>query len=197
METAVKRTLAAMTCAPVLMIAAACSPDMPAGDVAAQAGSARSGAAAQVASADGKRTATAGQQAVLTDDLLQALARGLAVEAEILRRPGRGTHYGVKAREGTEEGDLVLAAAAIPAADYRRVSFEVNRVFTMLNAQGKLGPQLISMDPEHMSDEHKARFARDPLDELPPESADALRRNMELLTGPWIEVTAMTAQHGQ
>lgn len=198
MEIAVKpSTLAAVTCAPLLMLAAACSPDTPAGEVAAEAGSARGAAATQAEPADRKRAATAGQEIVLTDDLLQALARGLAVEAEILRRPGRGTHYGVNAREGTGEGDLVLAAARIPGADYRRVEFAVRRVFTILNAQGKLGPKLISLSMEHATEEQKERFARDPLDELSPESADALRRNMELLAGPWIEVTAMTAQHGQ
>ena len=148
------------------------------------------------ASASPSASANAEQPQILTDDLLQAWARGLKVEAEILRAPGRATHYGVMVSQGTEEGDLVLDAAGIPAAEYNEVARTVGSLFSILNARGDLGPKLIHFDLERSNEEMKQRLTGDPYQGLPPESADAIRRNLELLKPLWLDVAAMTAQHG-
>src|SRR5690606_36883440 len=143
-----------------------------------------------------QRSGKSDQQQVITDELLQAWARGLVVEAEILRRPGRGTHYGVMVSAGTEEGDLVLEAAGIPAADYNHVARTVGGLFSILNARGEFGRKLIHFDLDRVSDELRQRLTGDPYQDLAPESADAIRRNLDLLRPLWLDVTGMTAQHG-
>jgi len=132
----------------------------------------------------------------LTDELLEAWARGLRKEAEIVRRPGRGTHYGVMVSEHGDEGPEVLEAAGIPAEDYNAVARTVGRVFHILNSQGKLGRQFVSMDLERLDDEQRRRYTGDPLDDLSPRSAEVLRRHMDRLAPLWHEAVAITAQHG-
>lgn len=186
------RTFTALLAAALLATATACSngssaPDAP--EAAAATGSAP-------ASPKRQRSGNTGQPQIITDDLLQAWARGLEVEAEILRRPGRGTHYGVMVSEGTEEGDLVLAAAGIPAADYNHVARTVGGLFSVLNARGEFGRKLIHFDLDRVSDDLRQRLTGDPYEDLPPESAEAIRRHIELLRPLWLDVTGMTAQHG-
>lgn len=133
----------------------------------------------------------------LTDALLRGYAQGLRKEAEILRRPGRGRHYGVmiSAVSGDAESAEVLAAAGMSAADYLAVRRCVDQVFNTLNFQGRIGPPR-SINLELAGEEMKRRLAGDPFDELPPASAEALRRHMDALVPSWSDIVAMTAQHG-
>ncbi|MGY0612178.1 MULTISPECIES: hypothetical protein [unclassified Luteimonas] len=137
------------------------------------------------------------QPLVLTDAVLERYARGLVKEAEIIRRPGRGTHYGVTVTgsvSGGESGE-VLEAAGMTARQYLEVRTLVDPVFTTLNFQGKIGPPR-SIDLDAASPEFRQRMASDPLDQLPPESADVLRRNMDRLVPLWSDIVGLTAQHG-
>lgn len=148
--------------------------------------------------ADEASRATAGSQstAALTDANLQAYARALEKQAEIIRRPGRGTHYGVSmsAPASTGESGEVLEAAGMTIEEYRMVDRMVVPVFTTLNFQGEIGPpRSINLD---LAPEWKERLESDPFDTLPPESAAALRRNMDTVAPRWSEVIALTAQHG-
>src|SRR5690606_35214867 len=86
------------------------------------------------------QTAEPGAAIELTPALLEAYAKGLRKEVEIIRRPGRGTHYGVTVSKYGEEGPEVVRAAGLSHEDYRAVQDVVDRVFTTLNFQGKIGP---------------------------------------------------------
>lgn len=130
----------------------------------------------------------------LTPALLQAYAKGLRKEVEIIRRPGRGTHYGVTISKYGEEGPEVVAASGLSLDDYRAIRDLVDPVFTTLNFQGKIGPPR-SIDVVR-APEWKQRLAGDPFDELSPASAKALREHMDILVPPWSEIIALTAQHG-
>ena len=130
----------------------------------------------------------------LTPALLQAYAKGLRKEVEIIRRPGRGTHYGVTISKYGEEGPEVVAASGLSLDDYRAIRDLVDPVFTTLNFQGKIGPPR-SINVER-APEWKERLAGDPFDELSPASAKALREHMDILVPPWSEIVRMTAQNG-
>src|SRR3546814_12489705 len=83
----------------------------------AQAAAAGSGAADDAAA---RGTADAKGAFELTPALLQAYAKGLHKEVEIIRRPGRGTHYGVTISKYGEEGPEVVATRS----EERRVGKE-------------------------------------------------------------------------
>ena len=137
------------------------------------------------------------QPATLTDANLQAYARALGKQAEIIRRPGRGTHYGVtmSAHGNTAESGEVLEAAGMTLEEYRMVDSLVDPVFTTLNFKGEIGPpRSINLE---MAPEWKERLEGDPFATLPPESAAALRRNMDTVAPAWSDVVGLTAQHGQ
>src|SRR3546814_2319187 len=74
---------------------ATCSGNPDSDGGSAQAAAAGSGAADDAAA---RGTADAKEAFELTPALLQAYAKGLRKEVEIIRRPGRGTHYGVTIR---------------------------------------------------------------------------------------------------
>ncbi|GAA3917719.1 hypothetical protein [Luteimonas lutimaris] len=138
------------------------------------------------------QTAEPGAAIELTPALLEAYAKGLRKEVEIIRRPGRGTHYGVTVSKYGEEGPEVVRAAGLSHEDYRAVQDVVDRVFTTLNFQGKIGPAR-SIDLEKADPVWRERLAGDPFDELSPASAKALRDHMDILVPPWSEIVEMTA----
>ncbi len=156
----------------------------------------RAAMAGQRQAADGEAGADA-QPVTLTDENLDAYARALAKEAEIIRRPGRGAHYGVSISAYGSDGESgeVLEAAGMTVAEYLAVQDLVVPVFTTLNFQGKIGPPR-TMDLD-AAPPWKERLESDPFDTLSPESAAALRRNMDKLVPPWSDIVALTAQHGQ
>lgn len=136
-------------------------------------------------------------QAPLTDANLEAYARALAKQAEIIRRPGRGTHYGVTISAYDMEGETgeVLEAAGMTVEEYQAVDGQVQPVFTTLNFKGEIGPpRSIDLDA---SPEWRERLEGDPFDTLPDESAAALRRHMDTLVPLWSDVVGLTAQHGR
>lgn len=137
------------------------------------------------------------QPAALTDANLEAYARALAKQAEIIRRPGRGTHYGVTVSiyDGEGESGDVLEAAGMTVEEFHAVEGLVEPVFTTLNFQGEIGPPR-SINLEEASPE-KEGLEGDPFTSLPPESAAALRRHMDTLVPLWSDIVGMTAQHGQ
>src|SRR5690606_599736 len=154
----------------------------------AAAGSGTAGDAPAMGPDDGKEAFE------LTPALLQAYAKGLRKEVEIIRRPGRGTHYGVKVSKFGEEGPEVAAAAGLSIEEYQAVQEVVGRIFTTLNFQGKIGPPR-SIDLAEADPVWKARLEGDPFDELSPSSARALRDHMDVLVPPWSEIVGMTAQN--
>ena len=116
--------------------------------------------------------AASGKQDVsLTGERLDAFERGLKREIEAVR------------------------AAGLPVDDYREIRETVNGVFRTLDFQGKIeGP--LSMDLSRADAATKERLARDPFDDLPPESAAALRERMNRLVPVWIEYVTLTAVAG-
>src|SRR5690606_21525594 len=121
----------------------------------APAATASSGATGNAAT---KGTAGAKEAFELTPALLQAYAKGLRKEVEIIRRPGRGTHYGVTISKYGEEGREAVTASGLSLDDYRAIRDLVNPVFTTLNFQGKIGPPR-SIDLER-APEWRERLAR-------------------------------------
>src|SRR5690606_11054300 len=117
---------------PALLLAAltAC------GDEPGQDAAAAPAGAAVAPAGPSAGTASRYEAIELTDELLEAWARGLRKEAEIARRPGRGTHYGVMVSEHADEGPGVLDAAGIPAADYNAAAGTAGPVFHILSSQG-------------------------------------------------------------
>lgn len=161
---------------------------------AASADSSAPGAEASSRSSDPRKDTP---QIELTDELLQGYARGLAKEAEIIRRPDRElpSHMGVdvSAKYPTEESTELLAAAGLDAEGYRAVDQVVRPVLTTLSFQGRIEPRL-SLDLERASEAQRKQVASDPFDNLSPASAAALRRNFDAIVEPWGQVTRQLAQ---
>lgn len=141
--------------------------------------------------------ATQSQAITLTDANLAAYARALAKQAEIIRRPGRGSHYGVRisAYDSDGESGEVLEAADMTVEEYQAVDALVIPVLTTLNFQGHIGPPR-TIDVE-AAPEWKQRLDGDAFADLSPESAAALRRNLDTVAKPWGEIVGLTAQHGR
>jgi len=137
------------------------------------------------------------QAATLTDANLAAYGRALAKQAEIIRRPGRGTHYGVAISPNDSDGESgeVLEAAGMTFEEYRTVEQLVDPVLTTLNFQGHIGPPR-SIDLE-AAPAGKERLEGDAYASLSPESAAALRRHVDTLAPLWGEIVELTAQHGR
>jgi len=170
----------------------ACGPS--ADEAAAAAATATAASASPDASG---ATDTAVRPAGLTDANLEAYGRALAKQAEIIRRPGRGTHYGVSMSAYGLDGEAgeVLEAAGMTIDEYHSVEQQVEPVFKILNFRGEIGPPR-SIDLE-AAPEWKAKLEGDPFATLPPESAAVLRRNMDTLVPLWSDVVGLTAQHGR
>ena len=180
-----------------IALASACAPS---GDQAATADAPAMTPAttpATPAAATGTPGAPDAPPAALTDANLEAYGRALAMQAEIIRRPGRGTHYGVDMSPYALEGEAgeVLEAAGMDIEAYRTVHAQVDPVLTVLNFKGDIGPPR-SIDLE-AAPEWKAKLERDPFASLPPESAAALRRHLDTLAPLWGDVVGLTAQHGR
>ena len=77
-------------------------------------------------------------------------------------------------------------AAGLPVEQYRQVRATINGVFQTLDFQDKIaGP--MSIDLTRADEATKARVARDAFADLSPESAAALRAQMDRLVPVWIE----------
>jgi methionine synthase II (cobalamin-independent) len=89
------------------------------------------------------------------------------------------------------------AAQAIGVAvdRYQATRRTVNRVFETLDFQGKI-PGPMEIDTARASPEMKKRLTGDPLDELAPASAAALRARLDALSRVWIEYVKLVAMAG-
>ena len=144
------------------------------------------------------------QAAELTPADLEAYAKGLARETELVRA---AQERGRAATTPQERGDAQQAqwedqtipegakAAGLPVERYRAVRATVHRTFQYLDFQGKIdGP--MQLDTANAPADMKARLARDPFDELTPASRSALQAMMDRLVPPWIEYVKLTAVAG-
>jgi hypothetical protein len=150
-------------------------------------------------------TAVSGKPLVaLTTEKLDAYERGLKKEIEAVRaaqelsRNAKTSEERGKAIEASFEHVTIpqgAAAAGMPVRDYGDLREVVNGIFQTLDFQGKIdGP--LSIDLSRVDAAMKERLSRDPLAELPPQSAEALRANMGRLVPVWIEYMNLTAVAG-
>lgn len=149
--------------------------------------------------------AGAGEQAVeLTPNDLEAYAKGLAREAELVRaakergRTATTPQARGEAQQAQWEDQTIpegAKTAGLPVERYRAVRATVHRTFQWLDFQGKIdGP--MQLDTANAPADMKARLARDPFDELTPSSRSALQGMMDRLVPPWIEYVKLTAVAG-
>ena len=140
----------------------------------------------------------------LTADRLDALARGLTKEIEAVRSAQQKS---ASATTPEERGEAIQAsfelatvpqgaeAAGLPVEQYRELRETVISIFRTLDFQGKIdGP--LSMDLSRADAATKERLSRDPLADLSPGSAAALRSQMDRLVPIWIEYVSLTAVAG-
>jgi hypothetical protein len=139
-----------------------------------------------------------------TDADLDAYERGMQKEIELVKAAKvRGDsaktpqERGAASQAAFETSTAPAAAQAIgaPADRYQATRRTVNRVFETLDFQGKI-PGPMEIDTAHASPEMKKRLGGDPLDELPPASAAALRARLEPLSRVWIEYIRLVAVSG-
>jgi hypothetical protein len=165
--------------------------------------------------ANGAGGADTSQQAIVSDVSssgpvaftvadLDAYERGLAKEIELVRAAQqrqstaktpeeRGAAMQAQWKEQTiPEG---ARSAGMPEDRYTRVRETVNDVLQILDFQGEIdGPMQI--DTARASADMKRRLATDPLADLSPESAAALRARMDRLVPLWIQYVTLTAVGG-
>jgi len=144
------------------------------------------------------------QAAELSPTDLEAYAKGLAKETELVRAAQeRGRTAATPEERGAAQqaqwDDATIPegakAAGLPVDRYRAVHATVHRTFRWLDFQGKIdGP--MQLDTLSATPEMKARLARDPFDELTPPSRAALQGMMDRLVPPWIEYVKLTAVGG-
>ena len=135
---------------------------------------------------------------------LDAYERGLRKEIELVKAAQERSRTastpqarGEAMQAQWKEQTMPVAAQAIGVAPerYREVRETVHGVLQTLDFQGKIeGP--MQMDTAHASPEMKARLASDPLAELPPASAAALRARLDRLAPVFAEYVTLTAVGG-
>ena len=157
-------------------------------------------AAEQAASSD----ASSSGPVAFTEADLQAYERGLAKEIELVRAAQERQS---NAKTPEERGEAMQAqwkeqtipegarTAGMSEDRYTRVRETVNDVLQILDFQGEIdGPMQI--DTARASPEMKRRLATDPLADLSPASAAALRARMDRLVPLWIQYVTLTAVGG-
>jgi hypothetical protein len=173
---------------------------------AAGDGEASADTAAAAAGVDASSATAASDAApfALTDADLQAYERGITREAALVRAAReRGRAAATPAERGAaaqaEWEDATIpggaAAAGIPEARYRQVRTTVHQVLQTLDFQGKIdGPQEI--DTTNAAPELRQRLASDPVAELAPASAAALRARMDAVVRAYVAYLTLTAVNG-
>jgi hypothetical protein len=163
-----------------------------------------SGAASSSAAPAAASAASAGATAELTAADLEAYAKGVSRETELVRaaqeraRSATTPQARGEAQQAQWEDQTIpegAKAAGLSPERYRAVRTTVHRTFQWLDFQGKIdGP--MELDTAHAAPETKARLARDPFDELSPTSREALQAQMNRLVPAWIEYVKLTAVAG-
>lgn len=182
----------------LLVIAAACGSDAKTAEQPAAESS--PSATATDARAGGAPSAAA----ELTAADLDAYARGLARETELVRaaqeraRTASTPQARGEAQQAQWEDQTMpegAKAAGLSPDRYRAVRSTVHRTFQWLDFQGKIdGP--MELDTAHASPDMKQQFARDPFAELSPDSRAALQAMMDRLVPSWVEYVKLTAVAG-
>lgn len=179
--------------------AAACgrSADSRGGDTSA-------GSAASASAAGSSSPAGAGRTVAFGEADLDAYERGLRKEIELVRAAQERSRTAAtpqargEAMQAQWKEQTMPAAAQAIGADperYRQVRETVHEVLQTLDFQGKIeGPMQI--DTAHAPPAMKARLARDPVADLPPASAAALRARLDRLAPLFAEYATLTAVGG-
>jgi len=181
----------------VAMLIAACGGDGDQGD--GNGGEGAGSAAGSAASGE-----AAGRPFAFTEADLDAYERGLTKEIELVQAAqerARGASTPQARGEATQaqwkEQTMPEAARAIGVAPerYQQVRETVHEVLQTLDFQGKIdGP--MQMDTTNATPQMRARLARDPLAELPPASAAALRARLDRLAPIFARYVRLTAVGG-
>jgi hypothetical protein len=140
----------------------------------------------------------------LTEADLDLYERGLKAEIDLVRaaqaRASSATTpqaRGEASQAQWKEQTMPAAARAIGAdpVHYQQVREAVHSILETLDFQGKIeGP--MQMDTSRATPEMRARLARDPLGELPPASAAALRARLDRLAPIFAQYVSTTAVGG-
>lgn len=135
---------------------------------------------------------------------LDAYERGMTAEIEAIRtaRAAADTASTPESRAALMQAQWEDAtipagarAAGLDESRYRDVRRTVHETLKMLDFQGKIdGP--LSYDTARADAAMRARLARDPIGDLPPGSAAALRARLDRLAAQWGEYIEMTAVAG-
>jgi hypothetical protein len=174
-----------------LALVAACGG---AGDASEDAGP---GASSQPLPAD------AGESAAFTAEDLAAYERGLAREIELVKaaRAAADTASTPESRGAAisaqfDSNTIPEGATASGLGDrYASIRETVHTTMRTLDMQGRIdGP--VSIDTARASAEMKAQLARDPIADLPPDAAAALRARLDAIAGQWAEYVRLTAVGG-
>jgi hypothetical protein len=139
-----------------------------------------------------------------SDADLDLYEQGIRKETEIVKaaqdralNAGTPAERAQAAQQAWEEQSVPAAAraAGIPEERYRQTRKAVHNVFQTLDFQGKIdGP--LEIDLTRVSDDVKAKLARDPFDSLTPSAAAALRKRMDRLVPLWVGYTELVAVSG-
>jgi len=149
-------------------------------------------------------TSGGSKQVTFTTDDLDKFERGFRSEIDAVKA---AQQKATTATDAQERGVAIQAqwetttipqgatASGLAQARYREVREAVDRVFTMLDFQGKIdGP--LSIDLERADADTKARVNRDAFADLPADSASALRARMDRLVPLWTEYKKLVAVAG-
>ena len=183
----------------LLILTAACGNDSKTAD---QAGSESSPSGSSAESPAGG--AASEKAAELTAGDLDAYARGLARETELVRaaqdrgRTATTPEARGEAQQAQWEDQTIpegAKAAGLSPERYRAVRTTVHDTFRWLDFQGKIdGP--MQLDTANVTPDMKQKFTRDPFAELSPPSRAALQAMMDRLVPPWVEYVKLTAVAG-
>jgi hypothetical protein len=161
-------------------------------------------AAASAEAAAGPTAADDGATVDFTSADLDAYERGLRREIELVRA-GRATlaaattpearGAAIQAQWPQQTMPQAAVTVGMTADRYEQLRRSVDPVLQTLDFQGKIdGP--LSMDTARATPEMCRRLAGDPLAELPPASAAALRERLPRLAPVWAEYMGLTAVGG-
>lgn len=149
-------------------------------------------------------TASTEQATELTATDLDAYAKGIAHETELVRaarergRTATTPQARGEAEQATWEDQTIpegAKAAGLSTERYRAVRSTVHDTFRWLDFQGKIeGP--MELDTARATPDMKERFRRDPFDALSSTSRAALKAQMNRLVPAWIEYVKLTAVAG-
>jgi hypothetical protein len=195
----IRQILALCTLAALFVVAACDASDTSNGPVDPRTSTPGASAARTEAAPTGAATAIE-----LTASRLDALERGFRKEVEAVRaaqdRARSATTpraRGEAIQAGFEDATMALGAraAGMPIEEYRHVREVVNETLRTLDYQGKVdGP--LTIDLSRVDEATRARLSRDPLADLSPASAAALRTRIDRLVPIWLEYVRLTAVAG-